>query len=134
VDPATVTIELLKALGIVLASFGAIYGALVRPMDKRLAAAAIACDPKVLEDIRELNKKVDRLQETVVKHCTRGEATDSAIERTEEAQRRLDERVSRTVTDDEFATYVAATNSQIQNLIEKVGHVAGTIEAWARGR
>lgn len=133
-DVLTFTLELLKAAGIVGATFAATYGALVRPLDKRITAAAIACDPKVVEDVQELRKKLEALQETVVKHHARGESIEDAVERAMDAQRRLEDRVARTVTDEEFATYVAANNSQLSSMIEKVGHVCGSIEAWARSR
>jgi hypothetical protein len=45
---------------------------------------------------------------------------------------KLEEKQARMVTDEEFATYVAATTESLRGLVEKLGNVCGQIEAWTR--
>jgi hypothetical protein len=51
-----------------------------------------------------------------------------------DAQKRLEERVARSVSDEEFSTYTAHTSAAVTALTEKVGHATGAIEAWYRGQ
>jgi ABC-type transporter MlaC component len=51
-----------------------------------------------------------------------------------DTQKRLDERVARSVSDEEFSTYTAHTSAAVTALTEKIGHATGAIEAWYRSQ
>lgn len=48
--------------------------------------------------------------------------------------KRLEDRVSRSVSDEEFSTYTSHTSAAVTALTEKIGHATGAIEAWYRSQ
>jgi hypothetical protein len=98
------------ALGSAMATAGAVWGALVRPMQKKLSEASEAAkvqDP----EIPLLRQRVAELERR--------------LEKTED-------KANRAVTEDEFEAYTSTTNKNVQALTEKIGSATGSIEAWYR--
>lgn len=99
-----------SALGSAAATAGAVWGALVRPMQKQLAEASDAAkaqDPKVPlfeQKLAELERRLEKAED----------------------------KASRAVTEDEFEAYTSTTNKNVQGLTEKIGSATGAIEAWYR--
>lgn len=114
--------EIGTAIGAALAAIGASWG-LVRPVKKRLAEAeAAASSPAGLSRISE---RVTRLEDA--------EERRSSTEReNRERLQRIEERLGRTVTDEEFAAYTQQTTKALNGLSEKVGRVTGALEAWTK--
>lgn len=100
-------------LGAAFASFGASWLAIGRPIKRQLAEAS---EPSAKLEL--LVHRVTALEASATKIADRVEANEA--------------RASRTVTDEEFATYSNHTTKAVQNLTEKVGHVTGALEAWYR--
>jgi len=108
------TLDALGALvGAAAASFGASWVAIGRPIKKQLAESS------------EPFAKAELLTHRVA-------AVETVITKLTERVEHYEARASRTVTDEEFATYTNHTTKAVQNLTEKVGHVTGALEAWYR--
>lgn len=109
------------ALGAAAATAGAVWGALVRPMHRRLneaTEAARAPDPELAILRQRLADVLDRL--------------DKFEERSVRRLEKVEERSANSVTDDEFEAYTNTTNKSVQALTEKIGSATGAIEAWYR--
>lgn len=129
--PAETFLHVAQWLGAVLASFGASWLALGRPLARRLGEQEEVASPALLT----------RIEKELGGHGERLARVENAVEQCQEAHRklfqlveRLEERSGRTVTDEEFRTYVSTTTESLQNLIEKLGHVTGQFEAWTRAQ
>lgn len=99
-------------LGTATASFIASWFSIGRPLKKQLEDA----EPTAKLDL--FGHRIKELEHQLDKVASRVEHNEN--------------RTSRMVTDDEFATYTSHTTKAVQNLTEKVGHVTGALEAWYR--
>lgn len=120
-------VEVAKLLGTGLATFGATWAALVRPMRSR------AADPGHVKTLGlkldELRNSVDELKTVLVRVETRAEGQEKAAKNTDRKVEKLEERLARTVTDEEFGAYTQQTTNAINGLTERVGRAIGALDA-----
>lgn len=100
-----------KILGAAGAGFAASWASLPGRVKKEIAED---------ESLALLRQRVDALQKDL------GDARETI--------KRLEERTSRSVSDEEFGTYTAHTSAAVTALTEKIGHATGAIEAWYRSQ
>jgi len=62
------------------------------------------------------------------------DAIESDVTEIKEDIRRMEERVARSVSDEEFSTYTSHTSAAVTALTEKISHATGAIEAWYRSQ
>lgn len=62
------------------------------------------------------------------------DAIQRDVAEAKEDVKRLEERVARSVSDEEFSTYTSHTSAAVTALTEKIGHATGAIEAWYRSQ
>lgn len=72
------------------------------------------------ESLALLRQRLDAVQQDI------GEIKDTL--------KRFEERVARSVSDEEFSTYTSHTSAAVTALTEKIGHATGAIEAWYRSQ
>jgi len=106
--------EIAKLLGAAAAGAAAGFAGLAKVPGK--IKKGIAED----ESLALLRQRLDDVQKDVT------EIKDSV--------KRLEDRVSRSVSDEEFSTYTSHTSAAVTALTEKIGHATGAIEAWYRSQ
>lgn len=120
-------VDLASFVGTGLATFGATWATLVRPMKNR------AADPRDVTAIGgkldQLRESVDTLRTSVARLETRLEGQENSVKNTDRRVERVEERMSRTVTDEEFAAYTQQTTSAINGMTERLGRAIGALDA-----
>lgn len=128
--------QLGEYMAAIAAALGTTWLALVRPLARRVSIQEEAWSP---EQVQRLANACDALKATLSQKETELGKIATLVEQLQEDRRRLfqlieklEEKQARMVTDEEFATYVAATTENLRGLVEKLGNVCGQIEAWTR--
>lgn len=120
-------LELAQLVGTGAATFLATWATLVRPMKARSA------DPRAVEALGTkldgLKSDVDELKTTQARLETRIENHEKSLKNGDRKTEKLEERLSRTVTDEEFAAYTQQTTTAINGLTERVGRAIGALDA-----
>lgn len=101
--------DLGQVLGAAAAGFAASWAALPARLKKEIAGD---------ESLALVRQKLDGIDKTVTE--------------VKESVKRMEDRVARAVSDEEFAAYTSHTSEAIHSLTEKVGHATGAIESWYR--
>jgi len=105
----------------------------IEEIGKLLGAAAAGVAASLATLPRRVKKEIAE-DESLALLRQRLDGLHKDVTETRDAVRRLEERVSRSVSDDEFATYTSQTSAAVTALTEKVGHATGAIEAWYRSQ
>jgi cell division septum initiation protein DivIVA len=103
--------EIGKLVGAAAAGFAASLAAMPQRMKKEIAED---------ESLALVRQRLDALQKEVTE--------------VRDAVKRMEERVARSVSDEEFSAYTSQTSAAVTALTEKVGHATGAIEAWYRSQ
>jgi hypothetical protein len=127
---------LAEGVGIFLATFVATWATQTRPMSKRLNDVAGPDELRAIreqqqQDLRDLWAAVNKLNESCVRDSTKQQGLSEQVQRALDAIATFETRLSSTVTDEEFQSYVANTQNCIRDLIEKLGRAVGTMDAWS---
>jgi chromosome segregation ATPase len=129
-------LDIAKLVGTAAGAFVTAWLGLVRPLDKKLRKAMASPDDiaglrtsldKVVAELQDISTRIARIEER---------ANDSRSKLVEACQdvKNLQEKLGRTVTDEEFASYVQATAAEVRALSERLGQATGAIEAWSRAQ
>jgi chromosome segregation ATPase len=123
-------------VGTAFAAFLASWAGLVRPLDRKLKMqGALGQDIEAIRREQEQERtRAAKQAEQLVKLQAQLESCREAQGKLEQAAEKIQERLGRTVTEEEFATYTQAMNQNVQTLVEKLGNATGAIEAWYRGQ
>jgi predicted RNase H-like nuclease (RuvC/YqgF family) len=123
-------------VGSAVAAFAVTWAALVRPLDRKVKRQAGSAEDieAIKREQEHARKQAAKQREELVKLAAHLEACQRAQGKLEEATEKIQERLSRTVTEDEFAAYTVAMNQSMQTLVEKLGNATGAIEAWYRSQ
>ena len=126
-------LDLARMAGAAVGTLLTTWLALVRPLDKRLRRSMVAPEDiaslgsqieGAKAELREISTRLARLEE-------RGKESREKLNEACQDVKSVQEKLGRTVTDDEFAAYVQSTNSEVRSLSERLGRAAGAIEAWS---
>lgn len=114
-------------IGTGVATFLATWAGLVRPLKNRSAdPKQVAAIGRKLDDLRE---ELAGCKQSVTRLDTRAEGHEKSRESVDRRIERLEERLARTVTDEEFAAYTQQTTTSVNGLTERVGRAIGAIDA-----
>lgn len=119
--------EIAGLVGTGVATFAATWAGLVRPLKAR------SIDPAELHAVSarldEIRKDVGKLKGGVARHDEVGKAHEKTAESAMRRVERIEERLAKTVTDEEFGAYTQQTTTAINGLTERVGRAIGALDA-----
>lgn len=118
---------------------GKMAGAAVAGFMASMAAAPLRVKKQLAErdvGVAVLQERLKKLEEdeSLAVLRQRVDGMQKEVTDVRDLLKRLEERASRSVSDEEFSTYTAQTGAAVTALTEKVGHATGAIEAWYRSQ
>lgn len=120
-------VEFAQLVGTGLATFAATWATLVRPMKNRTA------DPRDVNAIGgkldQLRSALDDLRTQVARLETRLEGYENSAKSSDRRIEKIEERMARTVTVEEFAAYTRQTTEALNGLAERLGRAIGALDA-----
>jgi len=102
-------------------------------MGKLLGAAAAGVVAS-LATLPQRVKKEIAADESLALLRQRLDGVQKDVAEVRDAVKRMEDRVARSVSDEEFSSYTQQTSAAVTALTEKVGHATGAIEAWYRSQ
>jgi septal ring factor EnvC (AmiA/AmiB activator) len=118
--------ELGQVAGGAVAAFVTTWLALVRPLAGKVKQA-----PN-LAALSDLQKELQGCKSQLDLAVQRLGTLESRVQELGRDVDRVEQKLGRTITNEEFQTYTQAMQTSLQSLAEKLGHATGSIEAWVR--